>query len=90
MAVLTHEVWERIEDGKTLHGCCLAGPLGDGYRSTLGAGARLLTTFQAGSHFETMTIYNRYLGRGPYTTNEQWHYEPYPDEWLAEQERPAG
>jgi len=49
----------------------------------------LLTTFEAGSHVEAMTIYNRYLGRGPYTTNEPWDYQPYPDEWLAAQQRQA-
>ena len=52
-------------------------------------GARLLTTFEAGSHFEAMTVYNRYLGRETYTTNEAWDYQPYPDEWLAVQQRHA-
>lgn len=87
MAVLVHEVWEWIDDGMTLHACCLAGPGGEGCRRSLGSVTRLLTTFEAGSHFDAMTIYNRYLGRGPYTTHESWDYQPYPDEWLAEQQQ---
>ncbi len=87
MAVLVLEVWEEVSDGMVLHGCCYAGSLGDDYRRKLEPGARLLTTFEAGSHFEAMTIYNRYLNRGPYTTHEPWDYQPYPDEWLAEQQR---
>jgi hypothetical protein len=52
---------------------------------SLEPGARLLTTFEAGSHYEAMTTYNQYLGREPYTTSESWDYLPYPDEWLATQ-----
>jgi hypothetical protein len=89
MAVLVHEVWEAVSDGMILHTCCLAGPLGDGCRQNLEPGARLLTTFEAGSHFEAMTIYNRYLRRETYTTNEPWDYQPYPDDWMAEQQRQA-
>src|SRR5262245_38884134 len=89
MAVLVHEVWETVSDGMVLHACCLAGPLGDGCRRNLEPGARLLTTFEAGSHFDALTFYNRYLGREAYTTNEPWDYKPYPDEWLAEQQRQA-
>jgi hypothetical protein len=90
MAVLVHEVWEAVSGGMILHACCLAGPRGDGCRQHLEPGARLLTTFEAGSHFEAMTIYNRYLGREPYATNEPWDYQPYPDEWLAPQQRRTG
>lgn len=89
MAVLVHEVWETVSGGMVLHACCLAGSLGEGCRQHLEPGARLLTTFQAGCHFEAMTIYYRCLGRGAYTTDEPWDYQPYPDEWLAEQQRPA-
>ncbi|MBL8822643.1 MAG: hypothetical protein JNJ77_08660 [Planctomycetia bacterium] len=64
----------------------MAGPRGDGQRAFLEPGARLLTTFKAGSHFEAMTIYHNYLGREKYTTSEPWDYEPYPDEWLPEQQ----
>ena len=38
----------------------------------------MLTTFETGNHFEAMTVYNRYLGRETYTTNEAWDYQPYP------------
>jgi hypothetical protein len=89
MAVLVHEVWEEVSGGMVLHGCCLADPLGADFRQHLEAGARLLTTFEAGSHFEAMTIYYRYLGRGAYTTHEPWDYQPYPDEWLTEQRSQA-
>lgn len=85
MAVLIHKIWEHDCDGMVLHFCCLAGPGGDGCRGFLEPNARLLTTFEAGSHFEAMTTYNRYLGHEAYATRELWDYEPYPDEWLAEQ-----
>ena len=49
----------------------------------LAAGARLLTTFEAESHFEAMTIYYTYLDRGAYSTDQEWDYEPYPEEWKA-------
>jgi hypothetical protein len=84
MATLVHEVWEEIEDGMVLHSCCLAGPMGEKSRQMLAANARLLTTFKAGSHFEAMTIYNQFLGREAYTTDQPWDYTPYPEEWLTE------
>ncbi len=87
MAVLVHEIWEVVSDGMVLHTCCLAGPDGDRCRQSLEPSARLLTTFEAGSHFEAMSVYNRYLGREPYTTNELWDHQPYPNEWLAVQQR---
>lgn len=89
MSNLLHEVWEEVSDGVVLHTCCLSGPLGEGCRRRLEPGARLLTTFEAGSHFEAMTLYHRYLDRGAYTTDQAWDYEPYPAEWLAEQRRPT-
>ena len=88
MAKLIHEVWERIEEGSLpLHTCCLAGPMGDDCRGLFAPNARLLTTFEAGSHFEAMTIYNRFLGREQYKSDQPWDYEPYPDDWLTEQRR---
>ena len=89
MAKLVHEVWEQVSDGMVLHACCLAGPLGEGCRRTLASGARLLTTFEAGSHFEAMTAYNIYLDQGAYTTDQAWDHQPYPAEWLAEQQKNA-
>jgi hypothetical protein len=85
MARLIHEIWEEIRDGMVLHSCCLAGPGGEGCRGVLEPGARLLSTFEAGSHFEAMTIYHRILGREEYTTDQPWADDPYPEEWLAEQ-----
>ena len=84
MNELVHEIWESTENGMVLDSCCLAGPLGDGARQYLAENARLLTTFRAGSHFEAMTFYHRYLGREAYTTPFDWDYEPYPAEWCRE------
>ena len=80
MAILLHEVWLG-SDG--LPGCCLAGPMGDAARALfVQDGARLVWTFEAGSHFEAMTKYNDHLCRGTYTTDDLWDREPYPEEWL--------
>lgn len=79
MAALIHEIWEDVEEGGITHTCCLNGPLGDGARNLLGPNARLLTTFEANSHFEAMTIYNHYLGYEPYRTDFEEDYLPYPD-----------
>ena len=65
--------------------CCLAGPRGDGARAMLSEGARLLTTFEASTHFEARTAYNKLLEYEPYTTDQEWDYEPYPAEWFIEQ-----
>ena len=65
--------------------CCLSGPDGDGARHALGTNAKLVWTFDAGSHFEAMTKYNEFLGRGAYTTDQKWDFTPYPDEWLQRQ-----
>jgi hypothetical protein len=86
MVTLLHEVWEEIdENGQSLPGCCLAGPDGDGHRALMSSGARLIHTFEAGSHYEAMTIYYRLTGWGDYTTTEPWDREPYPVEWLERQ-----
>ncbi len=79
---LVHEVWI---DGEGLPGVCLAGPAGDGFRSLLGSTARLVHVFEASSHFRAMQTYHAYLGREPYTTDETWAFEPYPQSWLSEQ-----
>jgi hypothetical protein len=46
--------------------------MGDGHRQLMSPSARMLTTFEAGSHFEAMTIYNRMFGREPYETDQPW------------------
>ena len=85
MSKLVHEVWEEISGGMVLHTCCLSGPRGEGCRRTLALGCRLLITFEAGSHFEAMTAYHRYLDREAYTTDQVWDHQLYPAEWVAEQ-----
>jgi hypothetical protein len=32
-----------------------------------------------------MTIYYRIMGWGVYTTDQPWDYEPYPEDWHAQQ-----
>jgi hypothetical protein len=87
MRKLVHEIWEEISDaGMVLHTCCLAGPRGEACRRILAANARLLTTFEAGTHVEAMRFYNNFLGREKYATDEAADHEPYPDEWFREQE----
>lgn len=88
MVQLLHEIWtEPDAEGRLLESCCLAGPDGDDFRRQLSPEAKLVHTFTAGSHFEAMTIYNRRLGRGPYTTEHAQDFEPYPDEWQVRQQR---
>jgi hypothetical protein len=84
MATLKHEVWV-TGDGHPA--CCLAGPQGDEARKVFAEDgpAKLVWTFEAGSHYEAMTKYNRFLGREPYTTDEAADFEPYPEEWLRVQ-----
>jgi hypothetical protein len=82
MATLKHEVW-RDSDGLPM--CCLAGPDGDNARRLLGENASLVSTIEAGSHFEAMTKYNEFLGREPYTSTQASDHAPYPDEWLQRQ-----
>ncbi len=53
MAIFKHEVWIG-NDGHP--GCCLAGRAGDGARRLFAEDdAKLVWTFEAGSHFEAMT-----------------------------------
>ena len=86
MVDLLHEVWRETCDGTELESLCLAGPDGDDARKLLAPGARLIHAFTAGSHFEAMTTYHRFLGREPYTTvDASWDHEPYPIEWLERQ-----
>lgn len=88
MAELVHEVWiHRTSNGQLLESCCLAGPDGDDFGRTLSLAARLIHTFSASSYFEAMTICNRLLGRGVYTTDHAWDFEPYPEEWRIRQQR---
>jgi hypothetical protein len=65
--------------------CCLAGPLGSDAGALLATGATLVWTFDAGGHFEAMTKYNEYLGRGAYVTDDPSSFAVYPEEWLRRQ-----
>jgi hypothetical protein len=85
MVDLLHEIWVETRDGMELESCCLAGPDGDSARKLLAPSARLVHTFTAGSYFEAMTIYHRFLGRTPYATIHSLDHEPYPAEWLGRQ-----
>lgn len=86
MATLIHEVWEdQDDDGQTLESLCLAGPAGADVRALLSPRARLVKTFAAASHFEAMTVYYALYGRGAYTTDQTWDFEPYPEEWALAQ-----
>ena len=89
MAALVHEIWEATQDEMVLHTCCMAGSLGDACRKTFPSNSRLLVTFVADCHFDAMTIYNRFLGREPYSSEHEDDYREYREEWLDEQ-RAAG
>ncbi len=84
---LLHELWEYREDGMNLCTFCHAGPTGDGARKTVPADAKLVWTVWAGSHFEAMTRYYERQGWGVYTTDQAWDFEPYPVEWIGEQQQ---
>ncbi len=84
---LIHELWEDFGDeGESLPGLCLAGPMGDGFRKLLSPRAKLVTTFDDGSHFEAMTSYYELIGWGVYSTDQPWDLQPYPEEWFRVQE----
>ena len=79
---LKHELWE---DGG-LNTFCLGGPQGDDARKLLGPNARLIWAVKAGSHFEAMTEYFKYMGWGEYATEFEWDREPYPEDWHEQRE----
>lgn len=79
---LTLEIWKVEEVEGVEYALCYAGPLGDDSRACLHPGAQLLTTIEAGCHFEAMTLYYRFLGWGEYTSDQEWDRQPYPDEWF--------
>ena len=85
---LLHEIWEDFDgDGSSLPSCCLAGPDGDSCRKMLSPKAHMVHVFEASSHHEAMTVYNKFLGREPYQTDQSSDFEPYPSEWAARQRR---
>ena len=79
MTTMKHEVWEEVDEyGQVLEGMCLAGPAGDGFRALLHSSARLVATFEAGSHVEAMNLFYAMYGRGPYATDHPSDLLPYP------------
>jgi len=83
MASLVHELWIESAEEQTF---CLAGPMGDDARALLSPGAQKVWTVEATSHFDAMTKYYEYMRWGKYTTDYEWTYEPYPEEWLKIQQ----
>ena len=76
---LKHELWEEADGAG--HTFCLAGPRGDDARQMLGPGAKLIWAVEAGSHFEAITEYYKFMGWGEYTTDQERDTQPYPGEW---------
>lgn len=46
----------------------------------MGPKAELLKTFPADSFFEAMTIYWHFWEWGDYATEDEWKFEPYPED----------
>jgi hypothetical protein len=84
---LLFEVWEEIEEAGRCSALLLAGPRGEKSRKLLGSHARLVTTNEAGSHFEAMTIYYRLMSWGEFTTDQSSDYDHFPEEWIVEQQK---
>ena len=63
---MLHELWFEQNGEQTF---CLAGAKGDGARSFLCKDAKLVWTCDAGSNFETMTMYYQYMDWGVYTSD---------------------
>jgi hypothetical protein len=83
MANLKHELWIDPEGLETF---CLAGPKGEAARKLLPPGSKLVWTVEAGSHFEAMSKYYAHKGWGKYESDQPWDFEPYPEEWLKDQQ----
>lgn len=65
----------------------VAGPDGDGLRSQLDIDAQLVTTFEAHSPFEAMTIFHRLMELGPYRGVSNEERRSYTEEALMRQFR---
>ncbi|MDP2259751.1 MAG: hypothetical protein Q8J89_08565 [Caulobacter sp.] len=88
MTALLHEIWESTDDdGRWLPVCMIAGPDGDDLRSQLDINARLVTTFEAHSPFEAMTVFHRLMELGPYRGVSNDERRAYPEEALMRQFR---
>ncbi|MBX5039674.1 hypothetical protein HJB51_06055 [Rhizobium lentis] len=81
---LIHEIWlDPGPDGQMLPGLCLAGPMGNSFRSLLNEGAVKAGEITGHSHSDVMTKYWKLQGWGEYQTEHPQDHEPYPDEWVA-------
>ena len=79
-----HEVWEAEDEDGWMVMICYAGEHGDQNRRLLPPSAKLIRTFEAGSHFEAMTIHNRLMGWEEYKIEPEFEAlvkAPYPDDW---------
>lgn len=66
--------------------CCVAlGPAGDAARRLVGK-STCVWVFWATSHFDAMNVYNGFLRREAYESDESWDREDYPLAWYVEQE----
>jgi hypothetical protein len=63
----------------------VAGPDGDELRSQLDIDARLVTTFEAHSPFEAMTIFHQLMELGPYRGVSNDERKAYTEEALMRQ-----
>jgi hypothetical protein len=81
---LVHEIWLDPEtDGQMLPGLCLAGPMGNGFRTLLNKGALKVAELRGTSTFHVMTKYWKLQGWGEYETSLQQDHELYPEEWVT-------
>jgi hypothetical protein len=65
----------------------LAGPDGDEARAVLSVDARLVTTFEAHSLFEAMTLFHQMIDLGPYRSLNRDDRRAYPEEAVMRQFR---
>ena len=82
MANLLHEIWM---DSNDLPGLCINGPEGDGFRSLLEPGSRIIKVIEASSTFEALTKYYNYFGWGKYTGELPQDHKPYSNKQLRNQ-----
>lgn len=69
-----HEVWQNEEGLTTL---CMADERGDACRKILDPSSKLIYEFYAGSHFEAMAFYYKFMDWGEYTTEFEIDKQPY-------------
>jgi hypothetical protein len=75
---MMHEIWKDDEGLTTL---CLAGKHGDGARANIiEPDAKLVSTFDAESHYEAMTKDYKYMDWGQYETDNPEYIKTYA-EW---------